>query len=112
MSTATGLASHGLDIHQIMYVYNYNFSCNTEAYTHKIGSTVIAGRIGLSIIFITRNNWRTAAKLINIWERANQGIPEELVSMAEREKACQLRKERGKMGRHQGKLNVLLMMSY
>ncbi|XP_004422091.1 PREDICTED: probable ATP-dependent RNA helicase DDX43 [Ceratotherium simum simum] len=101
---ATDLASRGLDVHDVTHVYNYDFPRNIEEYVHRVGRTGRAGRTGVSITLITRNDWRIANELINILERANQSIPEDLVSMAERYKANKLKKEmEKKMGRPQGK---------
>lgn len=101
---ATDLASRGLDVHDITHVYNYDFPRNIEEYVHRVGRTGRAGRTGMSITLITRNDWRIATELINILERANQNIPEELVLMAERYKANKLKREmEKKMGRPQGK---------
>ncbi|XP_029425729.1 probable ATP-dependent RNA helicase DDX43 isoform X3 [Nannospalax galili] len=101
---ATDLASRGLDVHDITHVYNYDFPRNIEEYVHRIGRTGRAGRTGMSITLITRNDWRVATELINILERANQNIPEELVLMAEKYKANKLKREmERKLGRPQGK---------
>ncbi|KAK7817083.1 hypothetical protein U0070_001795 [Myodes glareolus] len=101
---ATDLASRGLDVHDITHVYNYDFPRNIEEYVHRVGRTGRAGRTGMSITLITRNDWRVATELINILERANQSIPEELVLMAERYKANKLKREmEKKMGKPQGK---------
>ncbi|XP_030658558.1 probable ATP-dependent RNA helicase DDX43 [Nomascus leucogenys] len=90
---ATDLASRGLDVHDVTHVYNFDFPRNIEEYVHRIGRTGRAGRTGVSITTLTRNDWRVASELINILERANQSIPEELVSMAERFKAHQQKRE-------------------
>ncbi|XP_070415023.1 probable ATP-dependent RNA helicase DDX43 [Equus przewalskii] len=101
---ATDLASRGLDVHDVTHVYNYDFPRNIEEYVHRVGRTGRAGRTGVSITLLTRNDWRVANELINILERANQSIPEDLVSMAERYKANKLKKEmEKKLGRPQGK---------
>ncbi|XP_034008414.1 LOW QUALITY PROTEIN: probable ATP-dependent RNA helicase DDX43 [Trematomus bernacchii] len=81
---ATDLASRGLDVHDITHVYNYDFPRNIEEYVHRVGRTGRAGRSGASITLVTRENWRMAAELILILERAEQEVPEELVIMAER----------------------------
>nr|XP_004660550.1 probable ATP-dependent RNA helicase DDX43 [Jaculus jaculus] len=90
---ATDLASRGLDVHDITHVYNYDFPRNIEEYVHRVGRTGRAGRTGMSITLVTRNDWRVATELINILERANQSIPEELVLMAERYKANKVKRE-------------------
>ncbi|XP_007943395.1 probable ATP-dependent RNA helicase DDX43 [Orycteropus afer afer] len=101
---ATDLASRGLDVHDVTHVYNYDFPRNIEEYVHRVGRTGRAGRTGVSITLITRNDWRVATELINILERANQSVPEDLVSMAERYKANKQKKETEKKSeRPQGK---------
>ncbi|XP_057595930.1 probable ATP-dependent RNA helicase DDX43 [Hippopotamus amphibius kiboko] len=101
---ATDLASRGLDVQDVTHVYNYDFPRNIEEYVHRVGRTGRAGRSGISITLITRNDWKIASELINILERANQSVPEDLVVMAERYKANKLKKEmENKLGRPQGK---------
>ncbi|KAF3818729.1 hypothetical protein GH733_012146 [Mirounga leonina] len=81
---ATDLASWGLDILDITHVYNYDFPQNIEEYVHRVGRNGRAGRTGISITLLTRNDWRVAGELINILERAQESIPEDLVAMAKR----------------------------
>ncbi|KAM5164804.1 putative ATP-dependent RNA helicase DDX43 [Mantella aurantiaca] len=81
---ATDLASRGLDVHDITHVLNYDFPRNIEEYVHRVGRTGRAGRSGESITFVTRDDWRVAGELINILERAQQEVPEELFEMSER----------------------------
>ncbi|KAJ8250322.1 hypothetical protein COCON_G00222440 [Conger conger] len=81
---ATDLASRGLDVHDITHVFNYDFPRNVEEYVHRVGRTGRAGRSGASVTLVTRGDWRMAAELIHILERAGQTVPEELVLMAER----------------------------
>ncbi|XP_076830956.1 putative ATP-dependent RNA helicase DDX43 [Brachyhypopomus gauderio] len=81
---ATDLASRGLDVHDITHVVNYDFPRNIEEYVHRVGRTGRAGRSGTSVTLVTRGDWKMAAELIHILERAGQEVPEELVLMAER----------------------------
>uniref|UniRef100_A0AAY5F5V8 RNA helicase n=1 Tax=Electrophorus electricus TaxID=8005 RepID=A0AAY5F5V8_ELEEL len=81
---ATDLASRGLDVHDITHVVNYDFPRNIEEYVHRVGRTGRAGRSGTSVTMVTRGDWKMAAELIHILERAGQEVPEELVLMAER----------------------------
>ncbi|XP_044070887.1 probable ATP-dependent RNA helicase DDX43 [Siniperca chuatsi] len=81
---ATDLASRGLDVHDITHVFNYDFPRNIEEYVHRVGRTGRAGRSGAAVTLVTRENWRMAAELIPILERAGQEVPEELVLMADR----------------------------
>jgi ATP-dependent RNA helicase DDX43 len=103
---ATDLASRGLDVQDITHVYNYDFPQNIEEYVHRVGHTGRAGKTGMSITLITRNDWSVDTELINILKRANQSIPEELVLMAKRYKANKLKREtEKKMGTPQGKFH-------
>ncbi|XP_062429077.1 probable ATP-dependent RNA helicase DDX43 [Rhea pennata] len=90
---ATDLASRGLDVHDITHVFNFDFPRNIEEYVHRVGRTGRAGRTGEAVTLVTKNDWRVASELIDILERANQAVPNELISMAERYKQFQLKKE-------------------
>ncbi|XP_061479114.1 probable ATP-dependent RNA helicase DDX43 isoform X4 [Rhineura floridana] len=101
---ATDLASRGLDVQDITHVFNFDFPRNIEEYVHRVGRTGRAGRTGEAVTLVTRNDWRIASELIDILERGNQVIPEELISMAERYKQFQLKKEMEKdLGRPRGR---------
>ncbi|NWT09232.1 DDX43 helicase, partial [Vireo altiloquus] len=90
---ATDLASRGLDVHDITHVFNFDFPRNIEEYVHRVGRTGRAGRTGEAVTLVTSNDWRFASELIDILERANQVVPDELIAMAERYKQSQMRKE-------------------
>ncbi|XP_078069558.1 putative ATP-dependent RNA helicase DDX43 [Mustelus asterias] len=110
---ATDLASRGLDVHDITHVFNFDFPRNIEEYVHRIGRTGRAGRMGSAITLVTRSDWRFAAELIAILERACQPVPEELLTMAKRYEQNKMKKEyerelatshgEGRRGRGQGK---------
>ncbi|NXX74717.1 DDX43 helicase, partial [Urocolius indicus] len=69
---ATDLASRGLDVHDITYVFNFDFPRNIEEYVHRVGRTGRAGRTGKAVTLVTKDDWRVASELIEILERANQ----------------------------------------
>ncbi|XP_060091975.1 probable ATP-dependent RNA helicase DDX43 isoform X1 [Heteronotia binoei] len=101
---ATDLASRGLDVQDITHVFNFDFPRNIEEYVHRVGRTGRAGRTGEAVTLVTRNDWRIASELIEILERGNQVIPEELISMAQRYKQFQMKKEMEKdCGRPRGR---------
>ncbi|XP_052519663.1 probable ATP-dependent RNA helicase DDX53 [Budorcas taxicolor] len=81
---ATDLASRGLDVTDVTHVYNYNFPRNIEEYVHRVGRTGRAGRTGESITLVTQDDWKIADELIKILQRANQIVPPNLRSMADR----------------------------
>ncbi|NWI35465.1 DDX43 helicase, partial [Picathartes gymnocephalus] len=89
---ATDLASRGLDVCDITHVFNFDFPRNIEEYVHRVGRTGRAGRTGEAVTLITSNDWKFASELIDILERANQVVPDELIAMAERYKQSQMRK--------------------
>ncbi|KFV95348.1 putative ATP-dependent RNA helicase DDX43, partial [Eurypyga helias] len=90
---ATDLASRGLDVHDITHVFNFDFPRNVEEYVHRVGRTGRAGRTGKAVTLVTKSDWRVASELIEILERANQVVPNELIAMAERYRQFQIRKE-------------------
>ncbi|XP_027553109.1 probable ATP-dependent RNA helicase DDX43 isoform X2 [Neopelma chrysocephalum] len=91
---ATDLASRGLDVHDITHVFNFDFPRNIEEYVHRVGRTGRAGRTGEAVTLVTKNDWKFASDLIEILERTNQVVPDELIAMAERYKEFQARKEK------------------
>ncbi|XP_052090563.1 probable ATP-dependent RNA helicase DDX53 isoform X1 [Mytilus californianus] len=86
---ATDVASRGLDVKDITYVFNFDFPRHMEEYVHRVGRTGRAGRTGTSLTLMTRNDWRNAAHLIEILVEAMQEVPEFLEDMAQRWEANQ-----------------------
>ncbi|XP_004410097.1 PREDICTED: DEAD box protein 53 [Odobenus rosmarus divergens] len=93
---ATDLVSRGLDVSDVTHVYNYDFPRNIEEYVHRVGRTGRAGKTGVSVTLMTQNDWKTASELIKILKRANQSVPDDLITMAERHKIHKQRKNTGK----------------
>ena len=50
---ATDVASRGLDISNVSYVFNYHLPLNPDAYVHRIGRTGRAGKKGVAITLVT-----------------------------------------------------------
>ncbi|OPJ73391.1 putative ATP-dependent RNA helicase DDX43 [Patagioenas fasciata monilis] len=90
---ATDLASRGLDVDDITHVFNFDFPRNIEEYVHRVGRTGRAGRTGEAVTLVTKNDWRVASDLIEILERGNQVVPNDLIAMAKRYKEFQIRRE-------------------
>ncbi|CAO1432263.1 unnamed protein product [Diamesa hyperborea] len=84
---ATDVASRGIDIEDLTHVVNFDFPRNIEEYVHRVGRTGRAGRTGIALSFFTRENWNSAAELIDILQEAEQDIPTGLKEMAARFKA-------------------------
>ena len=89
---ATDVASRGIDIEDITYVYNYDFPRDIEEYVHRVGRTGRAGRTGESISLMTRQDWSHAKELIKILEEASQEVPDGLYHMSERYDAMKEKK--------------------
>ncbi|XP_053395068.1 probable ATP-dependent RNA helicase DDX43 [Mercenaria mercenaria] len=81
---ATDVASRGLDVKDITYVFNFDMPRNIEEYVHRVGRTGRAGKTGTSVTLVTRSDWGKASDLIKILVEAHQEVPEELAEMAER----------------------------
>ncbi|CAH0731819.1 unnamed protein product, partial [Brenthis ino] len=91
---ATDVASRGIDIKDLTHVINLDFPRHIEEYVHRVGRTGRAGKTGIALSFVTRNDWAHAQELIKILEEANQEVPDELLLMAERFEAMKIRRER------------------
>ncbi|EJD74118.1 DEAD box polypeptide 17 [Loa loa] len=79
---ATDVAARGLDVDDIKYVINFDYSNNSEDYVHRIGRTGRRDKTGIAYTFFTYANAPKAKDLIKVLEEANQSIPPELHQMA------------------------------
>jgi ATP-dependent RNA helicase DeaD len=56
---ATDMAARGLDIDDISHVFNYDLPLDPELYVHRVGRTARAGKTGIAISLVTRDEqWR------------------------------------------------------
>lgn len=72
---ATDIAARGLDISHIDTVINYDLPQAAEDYIHRIGRTGRAGRNGVAISLLTKNDhqkWRDICKLL----KTECGLPD------------------------------------
>ncbi|XP_074658573.1 putative ATP-dependent RNA helicase DDX23 [Tubulanus polymorphus] len=53
---ATDVAGRGIDIRDVSMVLNYDMAKNIEDYTHRIGRTGRAGKSGLAMTFLTKED--------------------------------------------------------
>lgn len=63
---ATDVASRGLDVDDINYVYNYDLPEDTESYVHRIGRTARAGRTGKAFSFCSEKDYTELEKIQNL----------------------------------------------
>jgi len=70
---ATEVAARGIDVDDVTHVINYSVPEDEKAYTHRIGRTGRAGRIGIAVTFV---DWDDMPR----WEHINReleiGVPE------------------------------------
>ena len=80
---ATDVAARGLDVDDIRMVVNFDFPGDTESYIHRIGRTGRAGKKGVAVsFFVSEKNGRMAKEIIEILNRTEQNIPNELHAAA------------------------------
>ena len=53
---ATDVAGRGIDIKDVSFVINYDMAKSIEDYTHRIGRTGRAGKLGTAITFLTKED--------------------------------------------------------
>ncbi|MEZ4647432.1 MAG: C-terminal helicase domain-containing protein [Candidatus Eisenbacteria bacterium] len=55
---ATDIAARGIDVDEITHVVNYDVPYAAEDYVHRIGRTARAGRTGMAIMLVTKEEMR------------------------------------------------------
>jgi ATP-dependent RNA helicase DDX5/DBP2 len=81
---ATDVASRGLDVKDVEVVVNYDMPHGVngvEDYVHRIGRTGRAGAKGKAVTFFTQGDSKTATKLVQVLNKAEQDVPAELQAM-------------------------------
>merc|ERR550532_1042155 len=79
---ATDVAARGLDIKGVGLVVNYDPANNTEDHVHRIGRTGRAGAKGYAVSFLTNADSHKARGIVEVMQRTNQEISEELRDLA------------------------------
>lgn len=80
---ATDVAARGLDVDDIKMVVNFDMPGDMENYVHRIGRTGRAGKSGTAIsFFVAEKNARMAKEMIEILNRTQQQVPNELHALA------------------------------
>lgn len=60
---ATDIAARGIDIAHVSHVINFDMPASTEAYTHRIGRTGRASKLGAAFTLITKNDQHQVRRL-------------------------------------------------
>lgn len=58
MLVATDVAARGIDVDNVTHVINYQLPDDVETYNHRSGRTGRAGKLGTSIVIITKSEFR------------------------------------------------------
>lgn len=66
MLVATDVAARGIDVDNITHVVNYQLPDEIETYNHRSGRTGRAGRLGTSIVIITKSELRKISAIEKI----------------------------------------------
>ena len=66
MLVATDVAARGIDVDSITHVVNYQLPDEIETYTHRSGRTGRAGKLGTSIVIVTKSEIRKIASIERI----------------------------------------------
>ena len=62
---ATDVAARGIDVEDITHVINYQLSDEVEVYTHRSGRTGRAGKLGISVMLVTKSDLRKLKSIEN-----------------------------------------------
>jgi len=76
---ATEVAARGLDIPKVSHVINYDMPEESGMYFHRIGRTARAGRKGIAISFVTREDWSIFNEIRRMTSATIDEIPEPVV---------------------------------
>jgi ATP-dependent RNA helicase DeaD len=66
MLVATDVAARGIDVDNITHVVNYQLPDEIETYTHRSGRTGRAGKLGTSIVIVTKSELRKISSIERI----------------------------------------------
>ncbi|MGV9005091.1 DEAD/DEAH box helicase [Flavobacterium sp.] len=72
MLVATDVAARGIDVENITHVVNYQLPDEIETYTHRSGRTGRAGKLGTSIVIITKSELRKISSIERIIQQKFQ----------------------------------------
>ena len=69
MLVATDVAARGIDVNDITHVINYRLPDEIETYTHRSGRTGRAGKVGISMVIVSKSEARKIKTLERILDK-------------------------------------------
>ena len=60
---ASDVAGRGLDVENISHVINYDVPNNPEDYVHRIGRTGRAGKKGVAVTLVTKEDFKSISEI-------------------------------------------------
>jgi len=66
MLVATDVAARGIDVDDITHVINYQLPDEVETYNHRSGRTGRAGKLGTSIVIVTKSEYKKISQIERI----------------------------------------------
>jgi ATP-dependent RNA helicase RhlE len=69
---ATDVAARGIDVDDVTHVINFDAPADRDTYVHRIGRTGRAGRTGIGITFVERDNARDVRRIARSLELDRQ----------------------------------------
>ena len=75
---ATDVAGRGLDVKGVELVVNYDMSNDIEKYTHRIGRTGRAGKLGTAVTFLTMEDSAVFSDLEKYLKSTGSNVPADL----------------------------------
>jgi len=66
MLVATDVAARGIDVDNVTHVINYQLPDEVETYNHRSGRTGRAGKLGTSIVIVTKSELRKISAIERI----------------------------------------------
>ncbi|ETO23400.1 DEAD/DEAH box helicase, partial [Reticulomyxa filosa] len=79
---ATDVAARGLDIPNVLWVFNYDLPKHIDAYVHRIGRTGRCGHTGNAISFVNDKDIPLLSRLLCLLKESKQEVPQWLIDMA------------------------------
>lgn len=73
---ATDVAARGLDIPNVMWVFNFDLPNNIDSYVHRIGRTGRCGNEGNAVAFVNENNKPILKDLLKLLKETKQDVPQ------------------------------------